>query len=83
MCTALGSTYEETIKEEAPDADLRLVDLYSECFDQLQTGAVDAVSTDNVILTGMVIQDDTLRDRSVSTTPPSRTGSGSPRATPR
>jgi glutamate transport system substrate-binding protein len=60
VCTALGSTYADTIEKEAPDADLRLVDLYSECFDQIQTGAVDAVSTDDVILTGMVIQDDSL-----------------------
>jgi glutamate transport system substrate-binding protein len=60
VCTALGSTYQDTIKQEAPDAQLRLVDLYSECFDQIQTGQVDAVSTDNVILTGMVIQDDSL-----------------------
>ncbi len=60
VCTALGSTYQETIKKEAPDAQLRLVDLYSECFDQVQTGQVDAVSTDNVILTGMTIQDDSL-----------------------
>jgi glutamate transport system substrate-binding protein len=60
VCTALGSTYQQTIKQEAPNADLRLVDLYSECFDQVQTGQVDAVSTDNVILTGMVIQDDSL-----------------------
>jgi glutamate transport system substrate-binding protein len=60
VCTALGSTYADTIREEAPDADLRLVDLYSECFDQVQTGSVDAVSTDNVILTGMKIQDDSL-----------------------
>jgi glutamate transport system substrate-binding protein len=61
VCTAIGSTYQETIRQEAPDADLRLVDLYSECFDQVQTGAVDAVSTDNVILTGMVTQDPSLR----------------------
>jgi glutamate transport system substrate-binding protein len=61
VCTALGSTYAETIEKEAPQADLRLVDLYSECFDQIQTGAVDAVSTDNVILTGMVIQDPSLQ----------------------
>ncbi len=60
VCTTLGSTYAETIKKEVPQADLRLVDLYSECFDQIQTGAVDAVSTDNVILTGMKIQDDSL-----------------------
>jgi glutamate transport system substrate-binding protein len=61
VCTALGSTYEETIREEAPDADLRLVDTYSECLELLQNGAVDAESTDDVILTGQIIQDDTLK----------------------
>jgi glutamate transport system substrate-binding protein len=61
VCTALGSTYEETLREEAPDADLRLVDTYSECLELLQNGAIDAISTDDVILTGMIIQDDTLR----------------------
>ena len=60
VCTALGSTYEETLKTEAPDADLRLVDAYSECLELLQNGAVDAISTDDVILTGMIIQDDSL-----------------------
>jgi glutamate transport system substrate-binding protein len=60
VCTALGSTYEETIRNEAPDADLRLVDTYSECLELLQNGAIDAISTDDVILTGMIIQDDTL-----------------------
>jgi ABC-type amino acid transport substrate-binding protein len=61
VCTALGSTYEETIKTQAPKADLRLVDAYSECLELLQNGAVDAISTDDVILTGMIIQDDTLQ----------------------
>src|ERR671914_61009 len=61
VCTALGSTYEETIRERAPEADLRLVDTYSECLELVQNGAVDAVSTDDVILTGMIIQDDTLK----------------------
>jgi glutamate transport system substrate-binding protein len=61
VCTALGSTYEETIRNEAPDADLRLVDTYSECLELLQNGAIDAISTDDVILTGMIIQDDTLQ----------------------
>src|SRR5918997_728488 len=56
VCTALGSTYEETLKEQAPEADLRLVDSYSECLELIQNGAVDAVSTDDVILTGMIIQ---------------------------
>jgi glutamate transport system substrate-binding protein len=61
VCTALGSTYEETIKKQAPKADLKLVDSYSECLELVQNGAVDAVSTDDVILTGMIIQDDTLK----------------------
>jgi glutamate transport system substrate-binding protein len=61
VCTALGSTYEETIREEAPDAELRLVDTYSECLELLQNGAIDAESTDDVILTGQIIQDDTLK----------------------
>ncbi|MGH2697743.1 MAG: glutamate ABC transporter substrate-binding protein [Actinomycetota bacterium] len=60
VCTALGSTYEATLSEQAPDAELDLVDAYSECLEKLQNGSVDAVSTDDVILTGMVIQDDTL-----------------------
>lgn len=61
VCTALGSTYEETLREQAPEADLRLVDTYSECLELLQNGAVDAISTDDVILTGMIIQDDSLK----------------------
>jgi glutamate transport system substrate-binding protein len=61
VCTATGSTYEATIKEQAPDADLQLVDSYSECFELVQNGGVDAVSTDDVILTGMIIQDDSLQ----------------------
>jgi ABC-type amino acid transport substrate-binding protein len=60
VCTALGSTYEETIRERAPDADLRLVETYSECLELLQNESIDAISTDDVILTGMIIQDDTL-----------------------
>jgi glutamate transport system substrate-binding protein len=61
VCTALGSTYEDTLKKEAPKAKRRLVDSYSECLELIQNGAVDAVSTDDVILTGMIIQDDTLK----------------------
>ncbi len=56
VCTAIGSTYEATIKEQAPEADLKTVDAYSDCLTLLQNGQVDAVSTDNVILTGMIIQ---------------------------
>ncbi len=61
VCTALGSTYEETLRKQAPEAERRLVDSYSECFELIQTKAVDAISTDDVILTGMIIQDDSLK----------------------
>ncbi|HEX8159244.1 MAG TPA: glutamate ABC transporter substrate-binding protein [Solirubrobacteraceae bacterium] len=61
VCTALGSTYEQTLKKQAPKAKLTLVDSYSECLESIQNGSVDAVSTDDVILTGMIIQDDTLK----------------------
>jgi len=61
VCTALGSTYEATIKKQAPKANLKLVDSYSECLESLQNGSVDAISTDDVILTGMIIQDDSLK----------------------
>jgi glutamate transport system substrate-binding protein len=72
VCTALGSTYEETLKKQAPKAKLRLVDSYSECLELIQNGGVDAVSTDDVILTGMIIQDDTLKlvdDKELTTEP--------------
>ena len=61
VCTATGSTYEENLKANAPDAELTLVDTYSECLELVQTDSVDAVSTDDVILTGMIISDDTLK----------------------
>jgi ABC-type amino acid transport substrate-binding protein len=61
VCTALGSTYADTMRERAPRATLRLVDSYSECLELIQNRAVDAVSTDDVILTGMIIQDRNLK----------------------
>jgi glutamate transport system substrate-binding protein len=61
VCTALGSTYEETLRERARRADLKLVDSYSECLELIQNKAIDAVSTDDVILTGMIIQDRDLQ----------------------
>ena len=61
VCTALGSTYEETLKKQAPKAERKLVDGYAECLELLQNGAVDAESTDDVILAGQIIQDDSLK----------------------
>lgn len=61
VCTVLSSTYELTLAEEASAADLRLVERPSECLKLLQDGAVDAIVNDDVILTGMIIQDGSLR----------------------
>ena len=60
VCTVVGSTGEATLKKDAPDAKRTTVDSYSECFELLQNGAVDAEISDDVILTGQVIQDDKL-----------------------
>ncbi len=61
VCTALGSTYEDTLKKQAPKAKTTLVDGYSECLEAIQNGSVDAEATDDVILTGHIIQDDSLK----------------------
>ncbi len=61
VCTALGSTYEATLKKQAPKATVRPVDGYSDCLELIQNGSVDAEATDDVILTGQIIQDDSLQ----------------------
>jgi glutamate transport system substrate-binding protein len=54
VCSAKGSTSEKNIREKAPQAELILFDTYSECADALSDGRVSAVSTDNVILVGLI-----------------------------
>ena len=49
-----GSTPAENIRTKYPEAELTLFDAYSKCADALGNGQVDAVTTDNVILTGFV-----------------------------
>jgi glutamate transport system substrate-binding protein len=54
VCSVEGSTPAENIRENYPQATLTLFDVYSKCADALANGQVDAVTTDNVILTGLV-----------------------------
>ena len=54
VCSVSGSTPAATIQEKYPEADLVLFDAYTKCRDALQNGQVDAVTTDNVILSGYV-----------------------------
>ena len=56
VCSADGSTPAENIRTNYPDAKLTTFDVYSKCADALTNGQVDAVTTDNVILTGLVAQ---------------------------
>lgn len=56
VCSARGSTPAQNIRQDYPEAaqDMVLFDEYSKCRDALQNGQVDAVTTDNVILSGFV-----------------------------
>jgi glutamate transport system substrate-binding protein len=54
VCSVTGSTPAEKIREYVDPANLVLFDVYSKCADALRTGQVDAVTTDNVILLGLV-----------------------------
>lgn len=57
VCTAKGSTSEKNITAQAPTATLNLQDTYAPCLILLQQGRVDAISTDETILFGLVKQD--------------------------
>ncbi|MER5641944.1 glutamate ABC transporter substrate-binding protein [Kitasatospora sp. NPDC002227] len=52
VCSAAGSTPYQRIKDQYPKAQLVGYDTYSACVDNLITGQVDAVTTDNAILQG-------------------------------
>src|SRR3954466_4658171 len=54
VCSVEGSTPAQNIRDKYPQAQLTLFDVYSKCADALTNGQVDAVTTDNVILTGLV-----------------------------
>ncbi|MER7844659.1 glutamate ABC transporter substrate-binding protein [Kitasatospora sp. NPDC096077] len=52
VCSAAGSTPYQRIQSQYPKAHLIGYDTYSACVDNLITGQVDAVTTDNAILLG-------------------------------
>ncbi|MFJ9247374.1 glutamate ABC transporter substrate-binding protein [Streptomyces sp. NPDC101776] len=58
LCSVTGSTSAQNIHDKiAPKANLRENAGYSECIAALQSGAVDAVTTDDSILAGFASQD--------------------------
>jgi glutamate transport system substrate-binding protein len=54
VCSVEGSTSIENLREMAPDADVLSLDTYSACAEELSQGNVTAVTTDNVILIGLI-----------------------------
>ncbi|MFF8930505.1 glutamate ABC transporter substrate-binding protein [Streptomyces longwoodensis] len=58
LCSVTGSTSAQNVQKTiAPKANLKQVSSYSECIAGLQSGAVDAVTTDDSILAGFASQD--------------------------
>ncbi|MFD5661180.1 glutamate ABC transporter substrate-binding protein [Streptomyces hirsutus] len=58
LCSVTGSTSAQNVKKDfAPKAQLKQVGTYSECIAGLQSGAVDALTTDDSILAGYASQD--------------------------
>ncbi|MEV6837997.1 glutamate ABC transporter substrate-binding protein [Streptomyces sp. NPDC051133] len=58
LCSVTGSTSAQNIHDTiAPKANLKEYSSYSECIASLQSGAVDAVTTDDSILAGFAAQD--------------------------
>ncbi|MET7687047.1 glutamate ABC transporter substrate-binding protein [Streptomyces sp. NPDC005483] len=58
LCSVTGSTSAQNVKDDfAPKAQLKQQAGYSECIAGLQSGAVDAVTTDDSILAGFAAQD--------------------------
>ncbi len=51
-----GSTPAQRIKDKYPGVQLQQYDTYSACIEALKNGAIDAVTTDEVILAGYAAQ---------------------------
>jgi glutamate transport system substrate-binding protein len=56
LCSVSGSTPAQRIKDKFPGVQLQQYDTYSACVEALKNGAIDAVTTDEVILAGYAAQ---------------------------
>lgn len=63
ICTASGSTPEQNLLENYPEANVVPFGNYSDCIEPLRNNQVDAISTDNVILAGFAAEHDDLEVR--------------------
>jgi glutamate transport system substrate-binding protein len=60
LCSVSGSTPAQKIKDEYAGVQLQQYDTYSACIEALKNGAVDAVTTDEVILAGFAAENPEL-----------------------
>jgi glutamate transport system substrate-binding protein len=58
VCSVQGSTPAKNMAAKYPQAQLQLTDAYSNCLEPLRQKQVDALTTDNVILSGFVDQNE-------------------------
>lgn len=56
LCSVTGSTPAQNVKDKYPGVQLQQYDTYSACVEALKNGAIDAVTTDEVILAGYAAQ---------------------------
>ncbi|MEV0683509.1 glutamate ABC transporter substrate-binding protein [Nocardia sp. NPDC050378] len=56
VCSVKGSTPAQNIEKNYPQAQLQTYDTYSLCLEGLRGGAIDAMTTDDVILAGYAAQ---------------------------
>ena len=56
LCSVTGSTPAQNIADEFPNVQLQPFDTYSACVESLRNGAIDAVTTDDIILAGYAAQ---------------------------
>ncbi len=54
VCSVTGSTPATRVKEQVPTAQLTLFGTYTECAEAMRNGQVQATTTDNVILLGLI-----------------------------
>jgi glutamate transport system substrate-binding protein len=57
LCSVTGSTSAQKVKAKYPGVQLQEFGTYSECLPALQTGGVDALTTDDTILAGYAAQE--------------------------
>ncbi len=57
MCSVKGSTSATKFKEKYPDVQIQEYDTYSKCVEAIISGSVDALTTDNTILSGYAAQE--------------------------